>query len=867
VEWGLGVAPSGVQGQSPWPCLSALTTTRLDEMVDGRGGLRPHWRQILGAFTALGEHGTAERISRLDQAFEEEGVSSLLPGSVHEHAWRCDPVPLPIAAAEFAALEAALAQRARLMEAILQDIYGAQTLLAEGLLPPALVQSNPAFLRACQVLPSSGGAPRFPLLHQYAVDMLRGPDGQWRVLADRTAGASGVAYARENRRILGRVIPEAFRSMQLRALRPFFDTWQDSLQRLAPQGRTNPAIGILTPGSAHPGWFEHMYLSRELSCVLVEGGDLTVREGILYLKTLRGLQQMDVLMRRVDGRLIDPLELEVHGGIGVTGLMDAVRHRNVRVLNDPGSGMVEAPALAAFLPQLSLRLLGERLELPSVPTMWLGQTRAREMVEKEPARWLIRPATDGLIPAILPGELPEDQRRTLLEKIARRPWDWAASAWMPPSQAPCGTESGLVPKPIVLRMFLVFDGGSWHTMPGGLAQVVEDSARIAGRLPRTGMSKDVWVMTDENADIVGPAALAVPRMRIHRASAEIPSRVADNLFWLGRYMERLEDSARLVRSVLRRLGRISPSPRDLAEMQALSRCLHHAAMIEKEAKPGPAGTQQLTNALLRSVKETGRVQRQMSRISHLTEAVRDRLTDDMYATITHMLRDAQSACTQVGTSQDKLGHAMTAVMRFSAAVAGVAAENMVRGGGWLFLDLGRRIERAQEICAEVAFALDQPVSRLEGGLRLALELCDSAITYRSRYMTVLQPATVLDLVLADTSNPRALAFQLAGMRTRLTDIISGPADPADRRRDELIDHAGALLTETQSLVDLLTAHPDPAAETARLPARLRAIEGRVSALSDRINRRYFAVLPTPQPLGVVGEPEADEEAPKLKGAA
>ena len=836
-----------------------MTTTRLDEMVDGRGGLRPQWRHVLSAFTAFGERGIADRIERLDHAFEEEGISSLLPGVVQSHTWRCDPVPLLIAGAEFAALHSGLAQRARLMEAVLQDVYGAQDLLAEAMLPPALVQSNPAFLRACQTLPTSGQSPRFPLLHQYAVDLLRGPDGAWRVLADRTASAAGVAYARENRRILGRVVPEAFRSVQVRPLRPFFDTWQDSLQRLAPPGRANPAIAILTPGSAHPGWFEHMYLSRELSCVLVEGGDLTVRGGILYLKTLRGLRAIDVLMRRVDGRLIDPLELEVHGGIGVTGLLDAMRAGTVRILNDPGTGMVEAPALAAFLPQLCMRLLGERLELQSVPTMWLGQSRAREMVQADPGRWLIRPATDGTIPAILANELPEPERTALLARVARRPWDFAATASMPPSVAPCATAHGLVPKPIVLRMFMVFDGGRWHAMPGGLARVLEEDERIAGRLPREGLSKDVWVLAEDGADIVGPAALDLPRLPIHRAQAEIPSRIADNLFWMGRYVERLEDSARLVRSMLRRLVRSSPSPRDVAEMRALSKCLRHAGMIDKEATPGSATTQQLTNALLKSVRDGGRVHRQLTRIGHLTEAVRDRLTDEMYATFTYMLREAQTQCAQVEKSLDRLGAAMTAVLRFSTSVAGVAAENMVRGGGWIFLDLGRRIERAQAVCAEVAFALDQPVARLEGGLRLALELCDSAITYRSRYLTVLQAAPVLDLVLADPTNPRALLFQLAGLRTRLCDIVDAP--------DDMTDAAGKLIADAQSLVDAVANAADPAAEACALPPRLRAIETRVSELSDRVNRRYFALLPTVQPLGVVGASQIDEESPKLRGAA
>jgi uncharacterized circularly permuted ATP-grasp superfamily protein/uncharacterized alpha-E superfamily protein len=831
-------------------------------MVDGKGGIRPHWRQVLGAFVALGENGIADRIVRLDEAFEEEGVSSLFPGALQAASWRCDPVPLPLPAAEFAVLERGLAQRARLLEAILRDIYGAQASLAEGLLPPALVFANPAFLRPCHT-PSQPGAavPRFPLLHQYAADLVRGPDGQWRVLADRTAAASGVAYARENRRVLGRVLPEAFRSVQLRPLRPFFDTWQDSLQRLASSDHANPAIAVLTPGPTHPGWFEHMYLSRELSCALVEGGDLTIRDGRLYVKTLRGLQPIDVLVRRVDGRLIDPLELEVQGGIGVTGLMDAIRQGTVRMLNDPGSGAVEAPALAAFLPQLALRLLGERLELASVPTMWLGHARARDLLEQEPARWLVRPATDGQEQAILPGELPEAERAALLQAIADRPQDHAATAWMEPSHAPCGTPDGLEPRPIVLRLFLVFDGARWHTMPGGLAQVIEDPRTLTGRLPRTGVSKDVWVLAEDGADIVGPAALAVPPLPIRRAAAELPSRIADNLFWFGRYMERLEDTARLVRSVLRRLSRVAPSPRDATELGTLAHCLHHAGLLEQPTDPGVAGTKPIAAALLAAVRDGGRIDRQLARVARLTETVRDRLTSDMYGMITRLEREARAECAAVGTSLDRMDHAMNGVLRFAAAVAGLAAENMVRGGGWLFLDLGRRVERAQEICAELAQALDQPPARIENGLRLALELCDSAITYRNRYLTVLQPAPVLDLVLADPSNPRALAFQLAAMATMLADVTGND-------QDTLVLGIRSLRARTEALVQSLEAAPQTALQASRLPQLLRAMEAEIAALADTVNRRYFTLLPHVQPLGV---PEEDQppsfDAPALKGAA
>jgi uncharacterized circularly permuted ATP-grasp superfamily protein len=345
------------------------TAAPLDEMVDGSGGFRPHWRGLLGALAALGREGLAERALLLDRAFADEGMTSLLPGPLATSAgspahWRCDPIPLILDPGEFDGIAAGLAQRARLLEAVLQDVYGAQRLLAEGALPPALVYANPAFLRACR----QPAGPAAPLLHLYAADLLRGPDGRWRVLADRTAAPTGLAHALENRRALARHVPEFTRTRELRRLGPFFDIWLDALQRLGPPAEGNPAVALLTPGHASPLWFEHVVLARELSCALVEAGDLTVRDGALFLKTLRGLQPVDVLLRRQDGRTIDPLEAEQNTLQGVAGLLDAARGGAVRIINDPGTGFAEAPALAAFLPALAQRLLGETLALPGAET-------------------------------------------------------------------------------------------------------------------------------------------------------------------------------------------------------------------------------------------------------------------------------------------------------------------------------------------------------------------------------------------------------------------------------------------------------------------------------------------------------------------
>jgi uncharacterized circularly permuted ATP-grasp superfamily protein/uncharacterized alpha-E superfamily protein len=830
----------------------------LDEMVDGRGGLRGHWRTLLGAFSALGDGGLAERAQRLDRAFEEEGVTSLLPGVAQaDHRWRCDPIPLPLREGEFAEIEAGLAQRARLLELILHDIYGRQDLLAEGALPPALVYANPGFLRACRNRTvDSASADANPMMPFYAADLVRGPDGGWRVLADRTTGAAGIGYARENRRLLSRVIPEAFRPMQVRQLRPFFDVWQDALHRMAPPGRDNPNVALLTEGTDDPQWFEHMYLSRELSCALVEGGDLTVRGGDLYLKTLRGLQQVDVLLRRMDGRRLDPLELESRSLHGVSGLLDAARHGTVRIANDPGFGAVEAPGFAAFLQGLSMRLLGERLLMASMPTMWLGEARARALVQQEPARWLIRPALDGKQRALVPAQMAPEQRRELLEKIERRPWEWAASAVIPPSMVPCLGAAGLEPKPVVLRVYLVFDGRQWRAMQGGLARVVEQPEEMAGGLPPGGVSKDVWVLTEDRADIVGPAALAMPMLKLRRTSGDVPSRVADNLFWLGRYVERLERRARLVRAATGRLSRgAAILPRELAELAVLGRCLTEAGVIEQE-EAGAEAPATMTAALLASTREPGVIAANFTSVARLTERVRDRLTGDMYATFTQTLRAARHDVAATGHSLDALAHGMVSIMRFSTAVAGVAAENMVRGGGWLFLELGRRIERAQAVASEVGFALDLPAARIETGLHLVLELCDSAITYRSRYMNILQPAPVLDLVLADQGNPRGLAFQLAQMHT-LLDELTGEGGP----REMLAGATAGLLVEVETLVETLVATDTQASAAAAMPAALHGVAAGIAALSDRITRRYFALLPAVQALGV-GAPMAD-----LRGAA
>jgi uncharacterized circularly permuted ATP-grasp superfamily protein/uncharacterized alpha-E superfamily protein len=811
----------------------------IDEMVDGRGGIRPLWRSVLGVFAEFGEGELGERARRLDRVFDEEGGISLRPAAA-DGGWRCDLLPLPLSAKEFDRLAAGLAQRARLLQRVLGDLYGEQRLLAEERLPPALVYANPAFLRARREQPAGPGAVACPpLLQCYAADLLRGADGAWRVVADLVTNPAGIGHAQENRRLLARVMPEAFQPLAIRQLRPFFDLWQDSLQRLAPPGSGNPGVALLSPGSGTADWFEHMLLSRELSCALVEAGDLTMRAGQLYLKTLRGLEPLDVLLSRVPGTGIDPLDLGTPGAQGVPGLLDAVRQGTLRMVNDPGADILETPALMPFLAAAAETLLDEALQLESHPRLWLGDPDAAARVAAEPEGWVLGPAFKTGA-----ASLPD-----------------IATAPIQPSMAPFVTEEGLQPRPILLRLFLAFDGTRWHVMPGGVARVVEGGVPGDPALRATGVAKDVWVFDDEQRTVLGASSIPHLPLTIRRTNGDLPGRVAENFFWLGRYLERLEAAARLVRITLSRLGANGSLPRDMAVLDILGQCLARADLA-----PGglnlAMGTDPLVQALIEDMRDEGTMSHLVGEVTRLTESLRDRLTADMYGAFVHTLREAVEDLHRIETepgwrSLEALGHAMIDIIRFTATVSGLAAENMVQGGGRLFLDLGRRIERAQTVATTIAQVLDRATDRsmaLDDRLRLVLELCDSAITYRNRYLMVLQAAPVLDLVIADDGNPRGLSLQLAAISELLTAVAGVP-------EAELLASAKALIRQALALTERVSGNPDQAVAMAALPVPLRAIAEHIGDLSDEITRRYFALLPPRQFLG--DEPPSQE----MRGAA
>jgi uncharacterized alpha-E superfamily protein len=466
----------------------------------------------------------------------------------------------------------------------------------------------------------------------------------------------------------------------------------------------------------------------------------------------------------------------------------------------------------------------------------------------------VRPALEPAAAALEPAQVAG--------ALATAGWRYAAIEVVTPSTAPCLGPERLDARPVMLRMFLAYDGTAWHVMPGGLGVVLPDNAPAVW--PRAGqsLSKDVWVLAENPAAIVGPPAARVPALAIRRTAGDLPSRVADDFFWLGRYLERLEGGARWLRAALGRVARPAPTPHELAELHVLIDVLAQAGLLNAETVAG-LHIGGLTQELLRAAGSWGAIHALLGRVSRVIDRLRDRVTGEMHAVIGRGLRELEDAFARIsaargGHALDTAAQALSRVLEFSATVAGLAAENMVRGGGRLFLELGRRIERAQSIADELACALEFPgagtqPARVEHGLRLALELRDSVITYRTRYLAMLQPAPALDLMLADEGNPRGLAFQLAAARTVLIEI-AGATDTS------LAGAAAALLDEVQAMVREVSDAPDQERAALALPPRLRALRDGVAELSDRLSRRYFALLPTARTVGV-------GEGTPIRGAA
>ena len=798
-----------------------------DELIDADGRPRPYWLNFLGDLAEFPEGELEDRFALATRHIRDTGVTYRIYGDDNERTWPLNPLPLILGEADWSEIAAGVAQRAELLEAVLRDLYGEGKLVAEGHLPAAAVAGSGDFVRALRGVEPPGGR----YLNLYAADLGRGPDGRWWLLGDRAQAPSGAGYALENRMVLSRAFPELYNAMNVQRLAAFFSDFRSGLAAAA--HRSDPRICLLTPGPFSETYFEQAHLARYLGFLLVEGDDLVVREGRAHVRTIAGLKRADVIWRRVDADFIDPLELNNGSRLGVPGLLEAIRAGGVVVANFPGSGLIESRALLSFLPRLSRHLLGEDLKLPNIATWWCGQPAERDLVARNIDNLTVAAAFGGRGGGDLDGprllaDLAAPDREALLAAMADRPMDYVGQEVVRLSTTPAWRNGALEPSPFVLRVYACATPDGWKVMPGGFCRISDRQDVRAVSMGEGARTADVWVLADKPVERVTLLA-SRDDVKVRRIMGHLPSRAADNLFWLGRYLERAEATLRLVRSLCTSLVESDAALHAEGEtLERLQGLLIAWGAIDKDTLGERAAL--AAHDALHDGEVQGSVLSLVRSARRTASSMRERLSGDFWKLLTNLEERLTGHEDERLSEAEALDRTETA-LQIMASLSGLAQENMNRVAGWRFLDIGRRIERGLNTCRFVRQFADADASIDD--LDLLLDLADSQITYRARYLVGVALTPVRDLIMLDPYNPRSLAFQVEALRTHIAAL-----PPLDD--DGMLEEPGRLLVKLASAVETEDAAKLAAAKTL-------AFEQGLMQLSDAVAARYFLQGPNATP--------------------
>jgi uncharacterized circularly permuted ATP-grasp superfamily protein/uncharacterized alpha-E superfamily protein len=741
-------------------------------------------------FDNLGHDGFADlnrRTVNLERQVRDNGITYNVYADKDgpQRPWSLDLFPLVISPESWQQIETGVLQRVKLLDSIMADVYGPQDLLAKNLLPPALVQGHPGYLRPMHGVKPAGGAH----LHIAAFDMARDPNGDWWVVSQRTQAPSGLGYLLENRLITSRLFPEAFRDLKVQRLAATYRALVEGMRAMCPADG-DPRIVLLTPGPYNETYFEHAYLARYLGLTLVEGSDLTVRDQRLYLKTLQGLEPVHGILKRLDDEFLDPLELRSDSRLGVPGLLQAIRAGHVLVANAPGSAFLESTALLGFLPALSRHLLGEELKLPSLATWWCGERAALDAVLPQLATSVIKPTYGGAgSGAVLGKSLSRRELDEWAGRIVREAEEHTVQAYMPLSQMPTWTQGvegdRILPRSLMLRVFAVSDGPrSWRVLPGGLTRIASATLEIAS-MQRGGSSADTWVLTEGEVDPTSLLHYEQPAVDIAHRSRSATSRAAENLFWLGRYTERTENTTRLARLTLESLNGEDQS--SLPLLAWLSEMAVDNALLLPAVPPATQARRVFERSLIAGLADTEKstsVGYNLAALRGAASAVRERLSQEQWNVIVRAEQELFRGCTILTEDGDYSSVEALRVLEtlsgHTAAMTGAQTDRMTRDDGWRLLSSGRHLERLGFLSAALGWAFETGALQDEGGFEAVVALFDSTITFHAQYQQRHDIPALLDLLVLDRDNPRSLGWVAQTLRGRLAKLAgSAPGEMPD----------------------------------------------------------------------------------------
>lgn len=824
-----------------------------DELLDQAGSVREKYRFLLNSYAEIGEGELQTRRQELTRLLAENGVTYNVYGAGEEKSrlWSLDMMPYLMESAEFSALERGLLQRGELLNAVFKDLYGARRLLFDRVVPPEVVYAAQGYLRQCHNLYRN----RERELLFFSCDLARRSDGTFVVLGDRTQAPSGTGYALENRIALSRVFPSLYRDSEVHRVALFFRSLRKVLVSLVRERESRePVIALLTPGPENETYFEHAFLAGYLGYTLAQATDFTVRGGKVYLKTVEGYQQVDVILRRTDDIFMDPLELRGDSLLGIPGLIEAVRNGTVTVVNPLGVAVMENRSLMAYFPALCRYYFGEDLILENSRTLYLGDDTHRAEFLSDPERFVVKPvAREKMRRHIYPEKLSVQKWQDFLAELEAHPGAFIAQEIVPGSSVPVITDDGnIMAARCVIRTYQVATESGYQVMPGGLARVSTNPDDLIITNQSGAGSKDIWILASEPQKEVSLLRPTKVESRIaRRASSAVPSRIADNIFWLARYAERAENMSRLLRNVIQRITQIE----DIAGSADIAKLLRLVTHVSGEY-PGFIGDD--SAELLRHPESefarliydrntAGSVRFNVLAAIRASRALRDNLSDDMRRVIAQL--EVEPAPSNLLSVQ----HAhLFDVIIYLSSISGLSQENMSREVGWHFLELGRRIERANfsiRVLRAFLFIGELHDKFMAENL---LNINDIRITYRRRYRHQIETDAVLDILLCDETNPRSLGFQLVRIRDFIPILpVRGKAMRLAAEKIALRLYTDYRVTEIRDLL----AGEQPKEQLAEW---LTGLESKLAELNDSLRETYFTYVEEQHQIGGgITEKESD----------
>jgi uncharacterized circularly permuted ATP-grasp superfamily protein/uncharacterized alpha-E superfamily protein len=807
-----------------------------------------YWKIFFNSFSQLGDEEVLNRRQDMMRFLRENGVTYNIYGDPlgFNRPWKLDIIPFLISREEWDLIEAGLVQRATLFDLILKDIYGERTMVKNGLLPMEIIYNHAGFLRQCAGI-------RLPGTHHlvlYSADMARTADGRIWVLNDRTQAPSGSGYALENRLTMARIVPELFNGLKVRRLSPYFHSLRNALTSIAPANSKEPRIVILTPGPSNETYFEHAYLSSYLGFTLVQGNDLMVKDNFVWLKTLGGLEKVDVILRRLDDIYCDPLELKEDSQLGIPGLLQAVRRENVSIANPLGSSVIENPGLMPFLPAIAKHFLGEELKLPSIATWWCGQPAALQYVLDNIASLIIKriSRSSSRSTSVDATSLDRQQLQELKERIRAQPFLFVGQEKANFADTPSLVNGKIESRDALFRSFAVSSNGTYSAMQGGLTRTSADYGNYIISNQMGGISKDTWIISAEAGSTfnVRKELEQGSENGVSYKSEVLPSHTAENLFWVGRYAERVLGNARFQRTVMQFMEEANKAFSD--NDQYIKHSLLRALTLYTHTFPGFIGEEgrnklnepwEELGEILFNIDRSGSLASNIGLFNRAVYAVRDHWSTDTWRVLRDMEENWQKASELRQTSHHRIIYALDNLITSMVAFIGLNRESISREQGWNLLNMGRKTEQSLLLISMLRATLigrhEEPVEHILQEAVLKSNEC--LVNYRYKYRSHLQLPLVLDLMLLDPRNPRSLIYQLERLKadvSALPKVSSGHALPEHER----------IALEAYTLVKL--AIKEKLAEQDRNSSSYKNLDGFLTkmnkllySLPNLISKAYF----------------------------